>query len=617
MTTRPTQQGHLQLAAYVVVTDDNQLSEQQRIADLRAHLTQRLPDYMLPTHLRVLSTLPLNRNGKVDYAALPQLDVNRLQAQPHVAPSTQEERSICKIWIEVLRVERIGIDDNFFELGGDSILAIRVAMAMNQAGLQIHVRSIFEHPTIRELASHVCLAHRHVALPVQASGPTPLTPIQHWLFEEARGDIQSFHQSVVIQVQAGLNTDRLNAAFDDIITHHDALRLSFENQDGWKQTLREEFRPLQVETFCCRSFDANALKNQISVTSNELHRSMDLSAPPLLRVAHFDCGNTRNGRLLIVAHHLVVDAVSWQVLLSDLAIAYECQQNSQPVDLPTASSFAGWARALERHAKHQDWTDELQYWMRQIGKAARDTELILGHPRKVASGNEGEATEAQVILDQFDTEKLMQSDYATNDAKPREILLTAVVDAISELTGRDELLVDVEGHGREPIDDGIDATRSVGWYTTVFPVLLDLLGAVQLSEALEAVKAQLRDVPRHGISYGVLRYLHPDAGIRNRLASAPSATVLFNYLGRVFDTDPPGRPWTIDESSSLPRTENVIRRYLIEINVQVIQGTLVATFTYTAPLIPREAVEGVCSRFHETLRKLIAECRGDSESVWQ
>ncbi|WP_312877596.1 amino acid adenylation domain-containing protein [Lentzea indica] len=430
---------------------------------LREFLSGMLPDYMVPSVFVAMDRLPLTVHGKLDRKALPRPDWT--SGSGYVAPRSAREDTLAQIWAAVLDVDRVGVEDNFFELGGDSILSIQVVSRARQAGLNLTPGEIFQRPTIAALVVGLSETSPVTAQQDAVTGEVPLTPIQRWYLATNPERPEEFTQSVPVE----FDEDAVRRAVEVLVAHHDALRMRFERtEEGWRQ------------------------HNPPVGGGLDVVRSSD--------------------ELRLVARHLVVDGVSWRILLEDLETAY------RGGDLgPKTTSFREWAHRLTEHARTGGFDDQVEYWRSVRGKTTLPVD---------GDGANTIATTGtvRVRLDAETTRALLQDVPGVYRTQINDVLLTALGRVLCRWTGHDRVLVDLEGHGREEFLDGVDLSRTVGWFTTLFPVVLSTFD--DWGEALKTVKEDLRAIPLHGLGYGVLRYLTDTV-----LDQAPQ--VSFNHLGRL------------------------------------------------------------------------------------
>ncbi len=513
--------GGQQLVAYVVVPTLNlNATEAQRALrdELKAALREHLPDYMIPAHLLFLEQLPLTPNGKLDRKALPAIDGSEQQRE-FVAPSSPLEKALAAIWQDVLNLDSIGLEDNFFELGGDSIVSMQVVSRARQAGIVLNPKSLFQHQTLRSLALVARQGDSHGIDQGLARGAVPLTPVQHWFFERDIPERQHWNQSLLLVPGERLDVVALGSALARLTEHHDSLRLRFIQVNGeWQQAYAE---PSAVSLLWQRQ--ATSVE-QLNALCDDAQRSLDLEDGPLLRALLVDMADGSQ-RVLLAIHHLVVDGVSWRVLLDDLQQFYSQLQAGQAIQVPAKTSAYGqWAAHLHGHL--DGFMDSLDYWRAQ-GNAPAGNGLPCDYPERLLEARD--ERKVQVRLDAEQTRQLLQQAPKAYRTQVNDLLLTALARTICRWTGQGSTLIQLEGHGREDLFDGVDLTRTVGWFTSLFPVSLS--PAPALSASVKAIKEQLRAVPDKGLGYGVLRYLG-EPEVRAELAALPAPRITFNYLGQ-------------------------------------------------------------------------------------
>ncbi|HLF28784.1 MAG TPA: amino acid adenylation domain-containing protein, partial [Anaerolineae bacterium] len=599
------------LVAYVVPRS----AQPPTIAEMRECIQQRLPDYMIPAAFVTLEALPLTPSGKVDRRALRLLGAPE-EARPelagaYVAPRSPVETTLSNIWSQLLKVKQVGVHDNFFELGGDSILSIQVIARANQAGLHLTPKQLFQHQTIAELAAVVNTAPENQAEQGLVTGPVPLTPIQHWFFEQALPEPHQWNQALLLEVRGPVDAERLEQAVRQLLIHHDALRLRFEHNDtGWQQVnaAGEGASPFSRVDLSGRA-EAEQ-KAILEATVSRLQTELDLKDGPLLRVAYFDLGTERPGRLFIAIHHLVVDGVSWRILLEDLQTAYRQLGQAQPISLPPkTTSFQEWTRRLEAYAQRVELRTELDYWLEQPWAAVAPLPTDIPHASRVEANRVASERSVLVELSEDETRALLQTVPEAYHSQINDVLLAALGLTLARWTGKQMFSVDLEGHGREDLFDGLDLSRTVGWFTSLFPVLLAVESNSEVGKTLKTVKEHLRGIPQHGLGYGLLRYLCQDREVADRLQTLPQAEVSFNYLGQLDQTlagesmFAPARESTGPAHSPLGK-----RNHVLELNGAVIEGRLQMAWGYSEDLHRRATIEQLAEWFGEALRGLITHC---------
>ncbi|MEU9000047.1 amino acid adenylation domain-containing protein [Streptomyces caniferus] len=594
--------GGRRLVAYVI--PERELD----MARVRGHLAARLPRYMVPTLFVELTAMPLLPSGKVDRKALPAPGTEAAPADSYVSPRTRTEQRLAEIWGELLRLERVGASDNFFALGGDSIIVIQMVSRAKQAGISLSARDLFQHQTLAGLAAVAKEATGPTAEQGLVLGEAGLAPIQHWFFEQRLADAHHYNQAVLVDVTAGaLDLGLLTQARDAVVRHHDALRNRFsDGPDGHRQwTSPPDERSAPVERLDLAGQEPSDRAAAVAAVQDRAQRSFDFTDGPLLRMVYLDYGGQRADQLYTVIHHTVVDGVSWRVLMEDLQRAYEALRVGRDIGLPPkTTSYKEWIARLTQHADAGPTRAELDYWARQTDPP------VVPLPRD----HDGDNTEvgARTVLAELtheETTTLVRDVHATHRADVHEVLLSALATACAPWTGPGSLLVDVEGHGREELFDDVDISRTIGWFTAMYPLRLDV-PPTGGADALPAVKEQVRSVPRRGIGYGLLRYLSSDGAVRARLGDGRQAEIVFNYLGQADASHAPRGLFKLsDDPVGASHGPAQRRRHLLNINAIVTDGRLRAEFTYGEAVHDARTIEALAARFTAAVRQVLDDCR--------
>lgn len=592
--------GNKYLCAYLT-------GQKPEVPHIKESLQQRLPDYMIPTHFVKLEEMPLNPNGKVDRKALPDPETSGFKTT-YQAPRSEIEETLVKIWSEFLRVDQIGINDNFFELGGDSIKAIQISARMTREMLKIKIGDLFLNPTIKELAKRAQRLERVIDQGI-VQGEVMLTPIQQWLFQSNFTHLHHLNMSVMVSREEGFDESIVRQVFTKILTHHDALRMRYDIKDD---SIVQENRGVDGNLFDLRVFyllEDIDIQEEIKKRANHIQRGIDLKNGPLVKLGLFK--TNRGDHLLIVIHHLVVDGVSWRILLEDFSIGYTQLEKGKEIKLPDKTDpFKYWAGQLNEYAKSKDVLKELQYW-----KSLEETP-IEPLPKKLdISKEKNTLKESEIImmtLDKNETEKLMKEVHWAYNTEINDILLTALGKAIKDWSGIDRILINLEGHGRESIIN-VDISRTVGWFTTLYPVILDMSQSEQLSYEIKFIKETLRHIPNKGIGYGILRYLTPDH-LKEGLTFQLQPEIGFNYLGQFGqETD----EYEIFKLSPMDMGESISpemeRRYAIDINGMMVGEKLQLSFSYCKYQYNKSDIRQLVGCCKANLVKIIEHCSKKEE----
>ncbi|KOV97462.1 peptide synthetase, partial [Streptomyces sp. NRRL B-1140] len=554
--------GGKQLVAYVVHTGEGAVGDDgaggigdvdvqagASAAELRKFVAARLPDYMVPSAFVALGRLPLGPTGKLDRKALPEPE---FLGEAYREPRTEAERIIAAAYADVLGVERVGVDDDFFAVGGDSLRSIQVVARARARGLELTTREIFECRTAARLAE--AAADRQGRVPVLAElegggvGPMPLQPVARHVFEHG-GGTNRFAMSMVLELPEGIDADGLAATLDAVLDRHDLLRARLVRGDEPALVVRE---PGTVRAAgLIRRVDCDGRWDEpesLTAAKAELDDAVGRLDPEAGTMADFVwfAAASGEGRLLVVLHHLVVDGVTWRILMSDFAEAWQQVRSGKAPELPAVGTSARrWALALQDEALSERREAELEYW--------RDLLEASGPPLGTRAFDPAVDVWATVDTVRVElpadvTEAVLTRLPAAYRGTATDVLLAALACAVNRWRGTDRsTLVRLEGHGREEdVVPGADLSRTAGWFTSMYPARVDVRGVDQAGvlaggpaagRAVKLVKEQLRAVPDKGLGYGLLRYLNPETA--EQLADYPAPQIGFNYLGRISESDVP------------------------------------------------------------------------------
>ncbi|MEN3359374.1 MAG: hypothetical protein V7637_3356, partial [Mycobacteriales bacterium] len=605
--------GHRQLVAYLVPAPG---AAAPAAADLREWLKRGLPAYLVPAAYVSLPALPLTSTGKLDRRALP-APVVEARSAAYVAPRTEVEQQLARIWASVVGAERVGVNENFFELGGDSILSIQVVARARQAGLRLTTKDMFLHQTIAELAAVATAEPASTAVDRDMpAGPAPLGPIQQWFLEtEAEagaatgagtGTADRFTMSTLVELAPGTDQDALLAAVDAVVAHHDALRLRFRRAGaGWTQDVDPGPVTGVVRRVEVTEPSGDSRRSAMLAAATAARGSLNISAGPLVAGRLFDFGAGAPPQLFLTIHHLVVDGVSWRILFDDIDTAYRQLRSGDAVQLdPPTTPHRQWARRLTEHVRAGRLDDGIAYWAGAAAGAALPVD-------RTGPNTAGSARTVTVGLGRAETDALLHQVPGVYRTQVNDVLLSAVGSALSAWTGTDRVRLALEGHGREEILDGVDLSRTVGWFTAEFPIALTVPAGRGWGEVLKSVKEQVRAVPRRGASYGALRYLGAPDGPGAVLRADPQPEISVNYHGQ-WDAAGDGqglyRRWC--EPLGPDAAPDSDRSYLVEINGVVSGGELKLTWTYSAAVHDESTVRRVADEVIAALRGIVEHCAG-------
>jgi non-ribosomal peptide synthase protein (TIGR01720 family) len=603
-TARQDEQGEPYLCAYVVAEG------KVDAAELRRYMGQTLPSYMVPAFIVQLERLPLSTNGKLDYNLLPAPDVTKFKSGDYVAPQTEMERVLASVWEDVLGVDKIGLKDNFFQLGGDSIRAIQVCSRLNQYHYKLAVSDIFNNQTIEQISPCMERTTRVIDQSL-IEGNVVLLPIQQMFFQKQKEASYYYNQSMMLFNPQYFDEKKLRLIFAKIVEHHDALRIVYRN-DGMGIT--QYNRGLDGNLFSMDYVDLSQCKNDdllrqtIEQRSSTIQGSIDLHNGPLVKLGLF---RTCSGdHLLIAIHHLVVDGVSWRILLEDFTTAYKQISEGNEIHLAMKTdSYQYWAARLETYANNPSMKQDYNFWIQEASHSIP----TLPKDKEADDFNLSDIEYSNVRLTKELTDKLLRHVNHAYHTEINEILLAALALALSEWSNMNKVLVNMEGHGREELFENMNITRTVGWFTTCYPVRLEVERNKGLRHYIKAVKESLRAVPHNGIGYGMLKYLTYGEQ-KQALEREELPEISFNYLGQfdgvVEDSVFQMSTFSAGDSMSLQSRMN----YILDLNSIVADGAYNLRIGYSGRHFYQETIERFAFIYKKQLIDIIEHCFNKEDS---
>jgi amino acid adenylation domain-containing protein/non-ribosomal peptide synthase protein (TIGR01720 family) len=598
------------LCAYVVFSGISAREDENNvITALKVYLEERLPPYMIPLYFVPIDKIPLTTSGKIDRKALP---IPVTGEGDHFAPPRDEiENTLVDIWGMVLgKTKRsIGIDDNFFAAGGDSIKAIQIVSRLNSAGYKTDMKTLFQYPSIRELAPRLTKMEALVdQSPV--TGRVPLSPIQEWYFSTNPIYPHHYNQAVMFYSKERIAPNAIKAVFTRIQEHHDALRMTYKKEIDTGEMRRIQTNhgpdyPLSLQEFDLREREHEDAPGELAAEANRIQAGIDLENGPLLKLGlfHLDDGD----RLLIVIHHLVIDGISWRILFEDMDRLMDQYKNKAVLELPLKTdSFKTWAEKLRQYAGSEELLQEKSHWqeLAEVSIPVLEKDFVGGD-----SGDTFVKDTAHVSfqLETGETGQLLTRVNQAFGTEINDILLTALGLALNKTWGHNRVLISLEGHGRENLFEEINISRTIGWFTSEYPVLLDVSFAGDPGRQIKEIKEMLRKIPGKGIGYGILKYLRPGDSKKEK-AFELKPRLSFNYLGQL-DAD---LKQTCFEFAGEPvgqlRDQNEKRVYELDINGLISQGRLTVSIAYSQKQYKAKTIAALSNHFKFELLRVIAYC---------
>jgi amino acid adenylation domain-containing protein/thioester reductase-like protein/non-ribosomal peptide synthase protein (TIGR01720 family) len=592
------------LCAYIVSSKSGEVD----IPSLKEMLSRNLPDYMIPSFFVQIQSIPLTANGKIDNKALPAPETT---LEEYAAPTNETEAILAGIWSEVLGIEKISIDGNFFDIGGDSIKTILISSRLRKHQLIINVSDFFLYPTIRRLAKHVKKMERIIHQET-VTGKVNLTPIQQWFFKNHLSYGSHFNQSVLLYRKKRFNEEIIKKVFTKIVEHHDALRMVYAfEKDAEVENIVQQNREIDDKLFSLEVRHIEIEKDEKTAIKREslrLQKSIDLKNGPLVKLGLFK--GLEGDYLSVIIHHLVVDGISWRILLEDFEIGYQQGLENKEISFQDKTdSFQHWAQKLSEYAGSKKLLKELTYW-KEIDEITAER-LPVDHE----SDSEQEKFKYHVfvpmVLPREKTEQLMKNVNWAYNTEVNDILLTAVGLTVKEWTGTNKVSINLEGHGREEIIEDVDISRTVGWFTTQYPVILDIEKADDLAFSIKNVKETLRRIPNKGIGHGILKFLTPPEK-KESLKFKQTPEIVFNYLGE-FGEESYAVIDKISGITDLNIQDNISPDFRFDHKIDIegvtTEGKLNLYFFYNKHQYERNTIENFAKIFKTQLIKIIDHCQ--------
>ena len=552
-------------------------------AELNKYLSEQLPPQMLPSHYEMVESFPLNTNGKLDHQSLPVPKWPSGEGTVAREASTRE-RTVQVVWESLLPCESVGLYDNFFELGGDSILALQIVSRLRRVGLEATPAQLFLHQTVAELAAVVSEHPDVVPAEFAETSPNSFSPIpvQLWFLESNLAKAHHFNQACCVSGADDVNAACFAAALAAVFTHHDALRLRASNG---------KLRYVNAEAPAVVWHDISKMDE----VAQQMHRSFHLVDGPLFQVAGFRDVSEGDLTLFFVAHHFVVDTVSWRIFLEDLHDAYIQALASKPILLPSkTASFESWAQALQ--ASVPEARKDRAYWEQVVNDAQTLSTL-----QELDAAATPDMQRIESVLSKVVSDSVIQA------TSTQSILLAALAEALQKWSGDESVVIDLESHGRDAESLGVelDVTRTVGWFTTIYPINLRVLTNGSDLEVLQKVRDQLDAVPAKGLSYGMLRYLDNDRDL------AVDSAVSFNYLGQLDANAGMLGSFRRMEAPGDPIAPENRLAHALTVNCWVENRTLVAAWSYDTSRVSKAVIEELASHYVSVIERLAMTDSGE------
>jgi len=584
------------LVAYLVSSATND----EHISNTKASLKRFFPEYMIPGHFIVLDEFPHLPNGKIDRKKLPDPVVQDRRSESFSKAKEPIEKTLVRIWEEVLGLNNIGINDNFFELGGDSIMSIQIISRAAREGIRITPRQIFSFQTIAELSKEAD-AKDLLLVKESPTGEVKFTPVQLRFLKSGMKNPSHFNHSVLIKVRKGLDAEVLNKALLTVVNYHDALRLKLTGKDSG--TIPENTLPVGFAEFDFSGLNPESALDNLQKEKRRLNTLIDLYSGRLLNAACFRMPDA-NDRLLFNIHHFCIDGVSWRIFLNDFVHAYESiAAGSEILFQPKSTSFREWCMKLHEHSKSEEVEEKISLW--NYIEAGEDK--LLPDGAIIEKNIYSSAARFSITLTPEETAHLTGDANKAFNTSINDLLLSALAISYGRLTGKSKLQIDLEGHGRDDLFDDADISNTIGWFTSIYPVQLETQQTEDIPSVIKSVKETLNKITPVGINFGIFKYIKDDL-IQSDILNKIQPNIVFNYLGQFRDEIAPGG-WTFEtDSLNLETGGDELRQHLIEINSMITSSRLVMNIEYSKNIHDEQFIKSFADQYLNALRDVLNHC---------
>lgn len=578
------------LCAYFVKKSEISISE------LNNYLLQHLPNYMVPLYYIELQNIPLTINGKVNRELLPKPNDEEIDISEVITFRNEKEKSLSNAICDILRVEKVSVKQNFFQLGGDSIKAIQISSRLREQGLKLKVKDILANPIIENMALYVEESKEQMISQEHCDGYINPTPIVSWFLSQGLSNPNYYNQSILLEIRQEFESSSLEIVLNELINHHDSLRINFSSKIGQLFYNGEHLKKrYTIQQYDLRDLPYTMQTDKMNEIAEILKASIDIECGILIKACLFILGRN-DKKLLITAHHLIVDGISWRIIVNDINSILKQIVNEQKIVLPLKTdSYMKWAIALEQYSKKVS-DEEKKYWTNVLNKTFTfPTDFDLG---------EHTIENCCTVTKQLSEEVTMclltnaNSSYGT---EPRDLLIASLVRTIKETTGTAEIVIELEGHGREDIFEGIDISRTVGWFTNLYPFYINF-ELDNISDQIKLVKEELRKIPNKGIGFGVLKYLSKS------LCDNNDRYVRFNYLGDFTNESDYDYVRLLNEQIGSESSKENKLTCLLDINCFLVENKINVQLTYSKNNFIASTMEAFLDNLLNNIKMVINHC---------
>lgn len=566
-------------------------------------LRKYLPEYMIPTYYIKLDKMPLTKNGKIDRKKLSNQDTQQDDNRKIIKAANKKEEIILQAWKEVLNInEDISTEDSFYLLGGDSIMALQISSKLQKMGYKLSLQDIVKYPTIKEEADFLS-SRNLVADQSDVVGKVEITPIQNYFFQTYKEHRNHYNQALMLKCNEIINMDILKKTVEILTHHHDALRTTFSIEgDKVTQVINKDTEEFNF----CKEYDVigNNYISEIKAISNSIQESMNLKTGPLMKIIFFH--HEKEEYILIVMHHLITDNISWRILTDDFQQVYESLREDQKVDLGDKTmSYQQWSSLLIMRYKQGEFLQAKEYWEEFLIKNSNYIEKL----EYTLQNKIKDTGVLSISFSKNETKKLQNETTNAYKTEVNELLLTALSMTMNQFLSTDKVLVDIEGHGREIQDLDIDISRTIGWFTSIYPIMLEYDKEKDLGNMIKLIKDHIRRIPDKGMSYGVLKY-------QDNMSMKLNACISYNYLGIISNKQITSKFEISDIDFGLTQDKDMNRPYIFEFSGVIKKEELMITLQYNNEQYTYEQMNELLKQYRTNLLSIIQYCVNKKDSEY-
>ena len=566
------------------------------IHELKRFLLKYLPDYMVPAYFIELTEIPLNRNGKVNRELLPRPEDDNIKNVEFIEYRNEKEKNLINAICDVLNIERVSVGQNFYHLGGDSIKAILIASKLNDKGLKLRVKDILSNPVIEEMALCIEQSNGLAINQGPCEGSIRPTPIVSWFFSQNFANLNHYNQSIFLELKQDIEAKKLEIILNELIRHHDSLRINYNPQIGGLFYNNEHLdKCYNIQEHDLTNLSYSLQVDRMTFLADELKSSFNIENDILIKACVFKLGQHEK-RLLLTAHHLVIDGVSWRIIIEDIGTMLKQINNGQRIMLLSKThSYQEWAKGIENY-RNYIMDEEKSFWKLILGKDfSLPTDYDLG---------EDTVDSSRTIALQMDkdlTKSLLTKANFAYNTQPKDLLITSLLRTIKKFTGSEDIVIELEGHGRDDKFESIDVSRTVGWFTSLYPFYIKL-SRDDLAGQIKEIKEEIRKIPNKGIGFGILKYLSVafDENIKRY--------VKFNFLGDFTSKDDSSSVYLLKDQLGSDYDKRNKLNYIIDINCFIVDGKLNVLMTYSKNKFSQNTMERYVNSYINDLKMNIDHC---------